>query len=80
MACVTEGISARRVLRLALLKICSCSGPRLPDELTPAVDEVDVRPERWDRHDYPDDELLEWDDCRFPLRFDPGFPSRTDPA
>jgi hypothetical protein len=21
-----------------------------------------------------------WTECRFPLRFDPGFPSRTDPA
>src|SRR4029079_7410463 len=39
---------------------CSCSGPRLPDELVLTADEVYVRlhgPERWYRHDYSDEEL-----------------------
>jgi uncharacterized protein YecE (DUF72 family) len=42
---------------------CSCSGPRLPDELIRTADEVYVRlhgPKRWYRHDYSDDELVEW--------------------
>jgi uncharacterized protein YecE (DUF72 family) len=42
---------------------CSCSGPRLPDDLIRTADEVYVRlhgPKRWYRHDYSDDELLEW--------------------
>ena len=42
---------------------CSCSGPRLPDELIRTAAEVYVRlhgPERWYHHDYSDDELLEW--------------------
>ena len=35
--------------------ICSCSAPRLPDELIRTADEVYVRfhgPKRWYRHDY----------------------------
>jgi uncharacterized protein YecE (DUF72 family) len=42
---------------------CSCSGPRLPDELVRTADEVYVRlhgPLRWYRHDYSDDELTKW--------------------
>jgi uncharacterized protein YecE (DUF72 family) len=44
---------------------CSCSGPRLPDELVKTADEVYVRmhgPERWYRHDYSSDELRTWAD------------------
>ena len=42
---------------------CSCSGPRLPDELVKTADEIYVRfhgPQRWYRHDYTRDELAEW--------------------
>jgi uncharacterized protein YecE (DUF72 family) len=42
---------------------CSCSGPRLPDELVRTTDEVYVRlhgPVRWYRHDYSDAELRKW--------------------
>ena len=42
---------------------CSCSGPRLPDELIRTADEIYVRlhgPKRWYRHDYSKDELTEW--------------------
>ena len=42
---------------------CSCSGPRLPDELVRTADEVYLRlhgPERWYRHNYSKDELLKW--------------------
>lgn len=44
---------------------CSCSGPRLPDDLVRTADEVYLRlhgPERWYRHDYSDDELKIWAD------------------
>ena len=44
---------------------CSCSGPRLPDELIRTTDEVYVRlhgPKRWYRHDYSKEELAEWAD------------------
>jgi uncharacterized protein YecE (DUF72 family) len=49
--------------RKAGIIFCSCSGPRLPDELVRTADEVYVRlhgPERWYRHNYSDDELLKW--------------------
>jgi uncharacterized protein YecE (DUF72 family) len=49
--------------REAGIIFCSCSGPRLPDDLIRTADEVYVRlhgPKRWYRHDYSDDELLEW--------------------
>ena len=49
--------------RKAGIIFCSCSGPRLPDELIRTADEVYVRlhgPKRWYRYDYSDDELLEW--------------------
>jgi uncharacterized protein YecE (DUF72 family) len=42
---------------------CSCSAPRIPDELVKTADEVYVRmhgPERWYRHNYSRDELRIW--------------------
>ena len=51
--------------RKAGIVFCSCSGPRLPDELIRTADEVYVRlhgPERWYRHDYSDEELRKWSD------------------
>lgn len=42
---------------------CSCSGPRLPDELVKTADDIYVRfhgVERWYRHDYSHDELTVW--------------------
>ncbi|MBB4440205.1 uncharacterized protein YecE (DUF72 family) [Rhizobium leguminosarum] len=42
---------------------CSCSGPRLPDELVRTADDIYVRfhgTKQWYRHDYSDAELLEW--------------------
>lgn len=44
---------------------CSCSGPRLPDELVKTADEVYVRfhgTTQWYRHDYSDAELKVWAD------------------
>jgi uncharacterized protein YecE (DUF72 family) len=52
-----------RAFREAGIIFCSCSGPKLPDELIRTADEVYIRlhgPKRWYRHDYSDDELLEW--------------------
>ncbi len=49
--------------RKAGIIFCSCSGPRLPDELIRTADEVYVRlhgPTRWYRHDYSKQELEEW--------------------
>jgi uncharacterized protein YecE (DUF72 family) len=49
--------------REAGIIFCSCSGPRLPDELIRTADEVYIRlhgPRRWYRHDYSEDELCEW--------------------
>ncbi len=42
---------------------CSCSGPRLPDELVTTASDVYIRfhgRERWYRHDYTKDELRVW--------------------
>jgi uncharacterized protein YecE (DUF72 family) len=42
---------------------CSCSGPRLPDELIRTADDVYLRlhgPDRWYRHNYSNDELSKW--------------------
>jgi uncharacterized protein YecE (DUF72 family) len=42
---------------------CSCSGPRLPDELVRTADDVYVRfhgTKRWYRHDYSREELATW--------------------
>ena len=44
---------------------CSCSGPRLPDDLVKTADDIYVRfhgIERWYRHDYSQDELTVWAD------------------
>lgn len=45
--------------------LCSCSGPRLPDELVRTAGEVYLRlhgPQRWYRHDYSESELSRWAD------------------
>lgn len=42
---------------------CSCSAPRLPDELIKTADEIYLRfhgPEKWYRHDYSAEELEVW--------------------
>jgi len=42
---------------------CSCSGPRLPDELVTTTDEVYIRfngTKQWYRHDYSRQELEVW--------------------
>jgi uncharacterized protein YecE (DUF72 family) len=42
---------------------CSCSGPRLPDELVRTADDIYLRlhgPKRWYRHDYSGGELSTW--------------------
>lgn len=42
---------------------CSCSGPRLPDELVKTADDIYIRfhgTEKWYRHDYSDAELRVW--------------------
>jgi uncharacterized protein YecE (DUF72 family) len=49
--------------RKAGIIFCSCSGPRLPDELVRTADEVYIRlhgPKRWYRHDYSKTELAVW--------------------
>ena len=51
--------------RKAGIIFCSCSGPRLPDELVRTADEVYIRlhgPKRWYRHDYSKSELAAWAD------------------
>ena len=51
--------------REAGIVFCSCSGPRLPDELIQTADEVYIRlhgPKRWYRHDYSKAELAKWAD------------------
>ncbi|WIW44867.2 DUF72 domain-containing protein [Bradyrhizobium sp. 62B] len=49
--------------RNAGIIFCSCSGPRLPDELIKTTDEIYVRlhgPLRWYRHNYSVEELGKW--------------------
>jgi len=49
--------------RAAGIIFCSCSGPRLPDELVKTADEIYVRfhgTTKWYRHDYTDEELAVW--------------------
>lgn len=49
--------------RAAGIVFCSCSGPRLPDELVKTADDVYVRfhgTTRWYRHDYTKAELAVW--------------------
>jgi uncharacterized protein YecE (DUF72 family) len=44
---------------------CSCSGPRLPDELIQTADDVYIRfhgIKQWYRHDYSNEELAIWSD------------------
>lgn len=55
--------SVYETFRKAGIIFCSCSGPRLPDELIRTVDEIYVRlhgPTRWYRHNYSDEELVVW--------------------
>ena len=50
-------------LRDAGLIFCSCSGPRLPDELVKTTDDLYVRFHgltKWYRHDYTSEELAVW--------------------
>ena len=52
-----------RAFHNAGIIFCSCSGPRLPDELIKTADDVYVRlhgPVRWYRHDYSIEELGKW--------------------
>jgi len=52
-----------RAFRKTGTTFCSCSGPRLPDELVKTSDDVYVRfhgTQRWYRHDYTTEELLIW--------------------
>ena len=54
-----------RAFREAGIVFCSCSGPRLPDELIQTADDVYIRlhgPQRWYRHDYSREELTIWAD------------------
>jgi uncharacterized protein YecE (DUF72 family) len=54
-----------RAFEAAGIIFCSCSGPRLPDELIRTTDEVYLRlhgPKRWYRHDYSTSELATWAD------------------
>ena len=56
---------AFRAFRDAGAIFCSCSGPRLPDELVRTADDIYVRfhgTKRWYRHDYSKDELAVWAD------------------
>jgi len=49
--------------RVAGVIFCSCSGPRLPDELVKTADDVYIRfhgVKQWYRHDYTDAELELW--------------------
>jgi uncharacterized protein YecE (DUF72 family) len=49
--------------REAKVIFCSCSGPRLPDELVRTADDIYVRfhgTTRWYRHDYSKEELAVW--------------------
>jgi uncharacterized protein YecE (DUF72 family) len=49
--------------RKANVVFCSCSGPRLPDELIKTTDEVYIRfhgTKKWYRHDYTREELKVW--------------------
>jgi uncharacterized protein YecE (DUF72 family) len=49
--------------RAAGITFCSCSGPRLPDELVTTADDLYVRfhgVKQWYRHDYTPEELAVW--------------------
>jgi uncharacterized protein YecE (DUF72 family) len=52
-----------KAFRDAGIIFCSCSGPRLPDELVKTADDVYIRfhgTKRWYRHDYTKEELGTW--------------------
>jgi uncharacterized protein YecE (DUF72 family) len=52
-----------RAFREAGIIFCSCSGPRLPDQLVQTADDLYVRfhgTKRWYRHDYTKEELAVW--------------------
>jgi uncharacterized protein YecE (DUF72 family) len=52
-----------RAFRDSNIVFCSCSGPRLPDELVKTADDVYVRfhgTKQWYRHDYTKEELSVW--------------------
>jgi uncharacterized protein YecE (DUF72 family) len=52
-----------QALKEANLIFCSCSAPRLPDELVKTADDIYIRfhgKNAWYRHDYTRDELKEW--------------------
>jgi uncharacterized protein YecE (DUF72 family) len=49
--------------REAGIIFCSCSGPRLPDELVQTSDDIYIRfhgTKNWYRHNYGDEELVVW--------------------
>jgi uncharacterized protein YecE (DUF72 family) len=55
--------SVYKSFRDAGVIFCSCSGPRLPDELIRTSDDVYIRfhgTKRWYRHDYAEEELAIW--------------------
>ncbi|MDB5615249.1 MAG: hypothetical protein JWQ22_2902, partial [Devosia sp.] len=44
---------------------CSCSGPRLPNDVIKTADDIYIRfhgVEKWYRHDYSYEELMDWAD------------------
>lgn len=52
-----------KALKEADLIFCSCSAPRLPEELVKTADDIYIRfhgKKAWYRHDYTQDELKEW--------------------
>ena len=49
--------------RKAGIIFCSCSGPKLPDELIKTADDIYIRfhgIKQWYRHDYSSEEIAEW--------------------
>lgn len=55
--------TVNRAFRKAGIIFCSCSGPRLPDELVKTADDIYVRfhgTKQWYRHDYSKEELAVW--------------------
>jgi uncharacterized protein YecE (DUF72 family) len=54
-----------KAFREAGIIFCSCSGPRLPDELVQTAEDIYIRfhgTKRWYRHNYTHDELAVWGD------------------
>lgn len=52
-----------KAFRMKNIIFCSCSGPRLPDELVKTADDIYIRfhgTKRWYRHDYTKEELKIW--------------------